>query len=65
MFRAEGDIYLGQDFARTRDLSVQAVIEKIGTLERTIGVLAMRKHAHARAARAAQPGRAMPKFKKG
>lgn len=42
MFRAEGELYLGQDFARTQDLSVQAVIEKIGSLHRTLGVLTMR-----------------------
>ena len=41
MFRAQGDLYLGQDFARSRDLSVQAVIEKIGGLHRTVGLLEM------------------------
>jgi phage FluMu gp28-like protein len=65
MMRAEGDLYLGQDFARTRDLSVQAVIEKIGTLERTIGVLAMENmRTPAQLAQLNLVAR-MPKFKKG
>lgn len=41
MYRAEGELYLGQDFARTQDLSVQAVLEKIGSEKRTIGLLVM------------------------
>ncbi|MGB8352638.1 MAG: terminase family protein [Chthoniobacteraceae bacterium] len=38
---AEGDIFLGQDFARSRDLSVQVVIEVAGALHRTLGILEM------------------------
>lgn len=42
MYRAEGELFLGQDFARTQDLSVQAVIEKVGGMHRTVGLLVMR-----------------------
>jgi phage FluMu gp28-like protein len=41
MHRAEGEIFLGQDFARTQDLSVQAVLEIVGNLKRTVGLLVM------------------------
>lgn len=41
MHRATGELYLGQDFARVGDLSVQAVFEKIGTTFRMIGLLIM------------------------
>ena len=41
MFRAEGDLYMGNDIGRNRDLSVQWVLEKVGTLKRTVGVLRM------------------------
>ena len=36
-----GDLYLGQDVGRKRDLSVQVVLEKIGQAYRTVGVLRM------------------------
>jgi phage FluMu gp28-like protein len=65
MFRAEGEIYLGQDFARTHDFSVQAVIEKVGSLHRTIAVLAMRNmRTPAQQAQLALVA-TMPKFRKG
>jgi phage FluMu gp28-like protein len=43
MHRAEGDIYVGQDFARVGDLSVQAVFEKVGRVKRMIGLLTMQE----------------------
>lgn len=36
-----GALYLGQDVGRNRDLSVQTVIEKIGTAYRTVAMLRM------------------------
>jgi phage FluMu gp28-like protein len=41
MFRAQGDLYLGNDIGRTRDLAVVTVIEKLGRLKRIIGMLRM------------------------
>jgi len=41
MFRAKGDLYVGNDIGRNRDLSVVTVIEKIGHLKRVIGMLRM------------------------
>lgn len=41
MFRAQGDLYVGNDIGRNRDLSVVCVLEKIGQLKRTIGMLRM------------------------
>jgi len=41
MYRAEGELFLGQDFARSRDLSVQIVLEKIGQTKRMTGMLIM------------------------
>ncbi len=41
MFRATGDLYLGQDVGRNRDISVQAVLEKDGDTKRIIGMLRM------------------------
>ena len=41
MFRAEGDLYVGNDIGRNRDLSVVCVLEKIGRLKRVIGMLRM------------------------
>jgi len=41
MYRAEGDLYLGQDVGRNRDLSVQYVLEKVGRIKRAIGALRM------------------------
>jgi phage FluMu gp28-like protein len=36
-----GRLFVGQDFARVGDLSVQAVFEKIGRIKRMIGLLIM------------------------
>lgn len=36
-----GDLYLGQDVGRNRDLSVQTVLEKIGQAYRTVAMLRM------------------------
>jgi len=41
MYRAEGELFAGQDFARIGDLSVCAVFEKIGRIKRIIGLLIM------------------------
>ena len=41
LFRAEGDLYGGQDVGRRRDLSVLAVLEKVGQTKRIIGLLRM------------------------
>ena len=41
MYRAEGELFVGQDFARVGDLSVQAVFEKVGRVKRMIGLLIM------------------------
>jgi phage FluMu gp28-like protein len=41
MYRAQGELFVGWDFARSSDLSVQIVIEKIGTVKRMIGMLVM------------------------
>lgn len=42
MYRAQGELYLGWDFARVGDLSVHIILEKLGTLKRMIGMLTMR-----------------------
>jgi phage FluMu gp28-like protein len=39
MFRAEGDLYLGGDIGRNRDITVFAVMEKIGNTKRIIAML--------------------------
>lgn len=41
MYRATGDLFLGQDVGRNRDLSVQAVLERDGKERRVIGMLRM------------------------
>ena len=41
MYRATGDLFLGQDVGRNRDLSVQAVLERDGKNRRIIGMLRM------------------------
>ena len=41
MFRAEGDLYVGNDIGRNRDLSVVCVLEKVGRTKRVIGMLRM------------------------
>jgi phage FluMu gp28-like protein len=41
MCRAEGDLYVGQDIGRNRDLSVVFVLEKAGLVKRVIAVLRM------------------------
>jgi phage FluMu gp28-like protein len=41
LFRAEGELYLGQDVGRNRDLSVQVVIDKLGGSRRVLGLLRM------------------------
>lgn len=41
MYRAEGDLYVGNDVGRNRDISVVTVLEKIGNLKRVIGMLRM------------------------
>lgn len=41
MYRADGDLFAGQDFARVGDLSVLAVFEKVGRVKRIIGLLTM------------------------
>jgi phage FluMu gp28-like protein len=64
MFRAEGELYLGQDFARTQDLSVQAVLEKNGSSFRTLGVLVMRSMRTPEQNRQLDLVAATPKFRK-
>jgi phage FluMu gp28-like protein len=65
MLRAEGDLYLGQDFARSRDLSVQAVIEKVGNEKHSLGLLVMENmRSPAQQKQLALVAR-MPKFRKG
>lgn len=39
--KTHGELYLGQDFARTTDLSVQCVLERIGSAYRMVGLLLM------------------------
>ena len=41
MFRAEGDLFVGNDIGRNRDLSVVAVLERAGRSKRVIGMLRM------------------------
>lgn len=41
MFRAEGDVFIGNDIGRNRDLSVVTVLEKVGQVKRVIGMLRM------------------------
>lgn len=41
MYRAQGELYAGWDFARLSDLSVISVFEKLGHLKRMIGLLTM------------------------
>ena len=41
MFRATGDLFIGNDIGRNRDLSVVAVLEKVGNTKRLIGMLRM------------------------
>lgn len=41
MYRSEGQLYVGNDIGRTRDLSVVCVVEKIGQTRRVIGMLRM------------------------
>ena len=41
MFRCKGDLYVGNDIGRERDLSVVTVLEKIGQLKRVVGMLRM------------------------
>lgn len=41
MGKCDGELYMGQDFARSRDLSVQIILEKTGTLKRMVGMLIM------------------------
>lgn len=41
MMRAQGDLYVGNDIGRQRDLSVVTVLEKIGRTKRVIGMLRM------------------------
>ena len=41
MYRAEGELFVGWDFARSSDLSVQIVVEKLGAVKRMIGMLVM------------------------
>lgn len=41
MFRAEGDLYLGGDIGRNRDVTVFGVLEKIGQTKRIIAMLRM------------------------
>ena len=41
MFRAEGDLFIGNDIGRNRDLSVVAVMERFGKTKRMIGMLRM------------------------
>ena len=64
MFRAEGDLYLGQDFARSKDLSIQAVLEKVGNEKQSLGLLVMENmRTPAQQAQLALVAR-MPKFRK-
>mgnify|MGYP000594264843 CR=1 FL=1 len=41
MFRAQGDLFAGNDIGRNRDLSVLTVIERAGPVQRVIGMLRM------------------------
>ncbi|MDE2099101.1 MAG: terminase family protein [Patescibacteria group bacterium] len=41
MYRAEGDLYVGNDIGRNRDLSVVPVLERVGRIKRVIAMLRM------------------------
>ena len=41
MLGAEGDLYIGNDIGRNRDLSVVCVLEKVGRIKRVVGMLRM------------------------
>ncbi len=41
LYRAEGELFVGCDFARVGDLSVQIVLEKIGSVKRMAAMLLM------------------------
>lgn len=64
MYRAEGELFAGQDFARVGDLSVQAVFEKVGRIKRIIGLLIMQDmRISAQFAEFSKVG-ALPKFRR-
>lgn len=64
MYRAEGELYLGQDFARVGDLSVQAVFEKLGRINRLIGLLIMQDMRISAQFREWEKVAACPKFRR-
>jgi len=64
MRQAEGGIFLGQDFARSRDLSVQVVVEQTGALHRTLGILEMEAMRSPDQQRQLDIVAAMPRFRR-
>jgi phage FluMu gp28-like protein len=63
MYRAEGDLYLGQDVGRNRDLSVQVVGEKRGREIKVIALLRMSGMRLPDQQRQLEPVCKMPKFR--
>lgn len=63
MYRAEGELYLGQDFARVRDLSVQVVLAKTGSVKRMVGLLVMEGMRISEQAKQADAVINLPRFK--
>ena len=61
---AEGEVFVGQDFARSRDLSVQVVIEVAGALHRTLGILEMESMRSPDQQRQLDLIAAMPRFRR-
>ena len=64
MFRAEGDLFVGLDIGRNRDLSVITVIERLGGLKRVIGMLRMSAMRLPDQQRQLDPVCLLPRFRK-
>lgn len=64
MFRAEGELYVGLDVGRNRDISVLTVLEKVGSTRRVIGMLRMDGMRLPAQQRQIDPLCALPKFRK-
>jgi phage FluMu gp28-like protein len=63
MFRAQGDLYLGNDIGRNRDISVVTVLERIGHVKRVIGMLRMAGMRLPAQRRQIEPLCRLPKFR--
>lgn len=64
MFRAEGELFVGVDVGRNRDISVVTVLEKVGNTKRVIGMLRMAGMRLPAQQRQIEPVCRLPKFRK-